>query len=112
MYQLIVLFRQPAHPQAFDAAYWNTHLPLAKKIPGLISLEVSKTLPGKDGPAKYYQMSVLTFADMDALKSAMKSSENAEAGANLMSFAKDIVEFYSAEKITPTILPLNVEERI
>lgn len=112
MYQLIALFHQPAHPQAFDAAYWNTHVPLAKKIPGLISLEVSKTLPGKEGPAQYYQMAVLTFADKDTFKTAMKSAENAEAGANLLSFAKDIVEFYSAEKFTPSTLPLNVEERI
>ncbi len=112
MYQLIALFRQPADPQAFDAAYWNRHVPLAKKIPGVISLDVSKTIPGREGPAKYYQIAVLTFADKDAFKSAMKSPENAEAGANLMSFAKDIVEFYSAEKFTPSTLPLNVEERI
>jgi uncharacterized protein (TIGR02118 family) len=112
MYQLIAFFRQPADPAAFDAAYWNTHVPLAKKIPGVISLDVSKTHPGKDGPSKYYQISVLSFADKNTFKAAMKSPENAEAGANLMSFAKDIVEFCTAEKVKPSILPLNVEERI
>ena len=112
MYQLIALFRQPTDPQVFDHSYWETHAPLAKKIPGVISLDVSKTLPGKDGPAKYYQMSVLSFADKDAFKTAMRSAENAEAGANLMTFAKDLVEFYTAEKVSSSPLPMNVEEKI
>ena len=99
MYQLVALFRQPSDPQAFDDAYWNTHVPLAKNIPGVVSLDVSKMLPGRDGPAKYYQMAVLSFADKDSFKTAMKSPENAEAGANLMSFAQGIVEFYTAEKL-------------
>ena len=98
MYQLVALFRQPSDSQAFEDAYWNTHVPLANKIPGVISLDVSKMLSGKDGPAKYYQMAVLNFADKDSFKTAMKSPENAEAGANLMTFAKDLVEFYTAEK--------------
>jgi len=99
MHQLVALFRQPPDPQAFDDAYWNTHVPLAKKIPGVVSLDVSKMLPGKDGPAKYYQMAVLSFADKDSFKTAMKSPENAEAGANLMSFAQGLVEFCAAEKV-------------
>lgn len=99
MYQLIALFRQPADATAFDRAYWEIHVPLAKKIPGVISLDVSKTVPGKDGPAKYYQMAVLSFRDREAFKTAMKSPENAEAGANLTTFAKDLVEFYTAEKV-------------
>jgi len=97
MTELIALFKQPADPVAFDKAYWETHIPLAKKIPNLISCEVSKFWPGKDGPAKYYQMAVLKFADKDSFKAAMKSAENAEAGANLMSFAKDLVEVYTAD---------------
>ena len=97
MYQLVALFRQPSDPPAFDDAYWNTHVPLAKKIPGVIHFGVSKFQPGKDGAPRYYQSAVLLFADKDSYKTAMKSPENAEAGANLMTFAKDIVEFYTAE---------------
>ncbi|HEY3296375.1 MAG TPA: EthD family reductase [bacterium] len=99
MYQLIALFKQPADPDAFERAYQREHLPLARKIPGVISIELSKFTPGKDGPARYYQMSVLTFADKDAFKTAMKSPENATAGANLQAFAADLVEFFTAEKV-------------
>jgi uncharacterized protein (TIGR02118 family) len=99
MIELIALFKQPTDPAAFDKAYWDTHIPLAKKIPNLISCEVSKFWPGRDGAGKYYQMALLKFADKDTFKAAMKSAENAEAGANLMSFAKDLVEFHTAEVV-------------
>lgn len=101
MYQLIALFRQPPDPQAFDRAYRQEHLPLARKIPAVISIEVSRIIPGRDGPARYYQMSVLTFPDKESYKTAMKSPENAAAGANLQTFAADLVEFYTAEKAAP-----------
>ena len=97
MYQLIAMFRHPADPAAFEQAYTESHLPLARKIPGLTSLTVSKFHPAKDGPAKYYQMAVLNFPDKDTFKMAMRSHENGEAGANLMEFARDIVEFYTTE---------------
>ena len=97
MYQLIALFRQPADPAAFDKAYWETHVPLAKKIPGLVYFGVSRFHAGKDGPARYYQMAALNFSDKDSFRAAMKSPENAEAGANLMTFAQDLVEIYTAE---------------
>ena len=112
MYQLIALFRPPADPSAFERAYWETHVPLAKKIPGVLSLDVSKIIPGRDGTSKYYQVAVLNFADKDSFKAAMKSDENAKAGENLMTFARDLVEFYSAEKVDHSMLPLNLEERI
>lgn len=99
MHQLFALFRQPADPAAFDRAYRETHLPLARKIPGLISLDVFKTLPAREGAAPFYQIAVLTFTDKDSFKTAMKSPENAAAGANLMGFAKDIVEFHSTESV-------------
>ena len=112
MYQLIALFHQPPDTVAFDRAYWETHVPLAKKIPGVVSLDVSKIIPGRDGTAKYYQIAVLNFADKDSFKTAMKSEENAAAGANLMTFARDLVEFFTAEKISPAPVHINVEERI
>ena len=101
MLQLIALFEHPEDPAAFDKAYWETHIPLAKKIPGLISCEVSKSLPGREGPAPFYQVAILTFPDKETFKAAMKSEENAAAGQNLMSFAKGLVEFTTAEKLNP-----------
>lgn len=86
--KLIALYKQPADPQAFDNAYFNTHVPLIKKVPGLQTIEVTRvtrTLAG-DG---LYLLAEMTFADNDALKAALKSPEMAEAGKNLNSFAAD-----------------------
>jgi uncharacterized protein (TIGR02118 family) len=99
MYQLIALFRTPADTLAFDSAYADLHLPLARKIPGLKSLAVSRFHPGKDEPGRYYQMAVLSFADREAFKAAMKSPENAEAGKNLEMIAPGLVEFFTAETL-------------
>ena len=35
MAKLIVLYKRPKDPKAFDAYYFSTHVPIAKKIPGL-----------------------------------------------------------------------------
>lgn len=40
--RLIALYRQPADPQAFDPAYFETHLPLIAKVPGLQKTAVSR----------------------------------------------------------------------
>ena len=99
MVHFVVLFRHPADPAAFDRAYWDTHVPLARQIPHLLDLEVVKIWPGKDGPSKYYQMATMKFADKESFRTAMKSPENAAAGANIMGFAADLIEFYTAETV-------------
>jgi uncharacterized protein (TIGR02118 family) len=99
MAKLIALYKQPADPAAFDAAYFDTHLPLIEKVPGLQSTTISRftrTLVG-DG---HYLMAEMHFADEAALKAAMKSPEMAAAGENLDGFAKGLysLSFASDEK--------------
>ena len=38
---LLALYKKPADAAAFDAHYFSRHIPLAKKIPGLSTYEVS-----------------------------------------------------------------------
>ena len=40
--RMVVIYRTPRDPAAFDAHYFNVHIPLARKLPGLRSYEVSK----------------------------------------------------------------------
>ena len=42
MAKLYAIYQQPTDPAAFDAYYFNKHVPLAKTIPGLRSYEVTK----------------------------------------------------------------------
>ena len=42
MATLLVLYKTPVDPAAFDAYYFETHIPIAKKIPGLTKYTVSR----------------------------------------------------------------------
>lgn len=87
MAKLIALYKQPEDVQAFEEAYFNTHLPLLNKVPGLektVLTRFTRTLVG-DG---YYLMAEMYFKDMDGLKFAMRSPEMGASGENLNSFAE------------------------
>lgn len=98
MVKLVALFSQPEDPQAFDQQYHETHLPLARRMPGLVRLEVNRftgTPTGEDAP--YYQMAELYFETAEAMHGAIASPEGRAAGANLMEFARGLVKFAFAE---------------
>ncbi|MFO0972093.1 MAG: EthD family reductase [Phycisphaerae bacterium] len=98
MVKLIAMYKQPDDPAAFDRAYFDTHMPLALQMPGLIKAEAAKVTgaPG-GGPAPYYMVSELWFADMAALNAAMGSPQGKAAAKNLMGFAAKVVSMCFAE---------------
>jgi|SRR4051812_38207608 uncharacterized protein (TIGR02118 family) len=89
MAKLIALYRKPADTAAFDAYYFNKHLPTAKKIPGLRSYEVSTgpiATPSSD--SQYHLVSMLEFDSLDAIQRALSSPQGQAAGADLANFAQ------------------------
>jgi uncharacterized protein (TIGR02118 family) len=101
--KLIALYKQPADTQAFDDAYFNSHMPLMNKVPGLertVITRFTRTIMG-DG---LYMMAEMYFTDEGALKGAMRSPEMAAAGENLNSFASGLVTLmYGQEEERPII---------
>src|SRR5689334_1079092 len=87
--KLVALYKQPSDPEAFDSAYFNTHIPLIKKLPGLQKTVITRFTRSIMGDA-YYLMAEMHFADEGTLKAAMKSAEMATAGENLDGFAKGL----------------------
>jgi len=87
MAQVLVLYNTPADPAAFDRYYRDTHIPLAKKIPGLRSYSIN------DGPvqalagASPHLIAILTFDSMAAVNAALNSPEGQAAAADLPNFA-------------------------
>jgi uncharacterized protein (TIGR02118 family) len=95
--KLIALYKQPPEAQNFEQAYFNTHLPLLRKVPGLQKAEITRftrTLTGEG----FYMMAEMYFFDQNALKTAMKSPEMAAAGENLNSFAEGLVTLMYGEE--------------
>lgn len=99
--KLIALYKQPADPASFDQAYFNTHLPLLARVPGLEKTVVTRFTRSLSGEA-FYLMAEMSFSNKDALKAAMKSPEMAAAGENLNSFAEGLVSMlYGEEEPVP-----------
>jgi len=91
MVKLIALYKTPADIEQFEKHYFEVHMPLVEKIPGLIKTELSKLsgLPGQE--SKFYMMAEMYFDNMDRLNEGMASQEGKAAGRDLMSFAKEYV---------------------
>jgi uncharacterized protein (TIGR02118 family) len=87
MPQLLVLYNTPADPAAFDRYYQQTHIPLAKKIPGLRSYVIS------NGPVQAlagiapHLIAILHFDSLADLNAALASPESEAAAADLSNFA-------------------------
>jgi uncharacterized protein (TIGR02118 family) len=93
MTKLMVLYRKPADATAFDAYYVDTHVPIAKKIPGLERYEVSDgAVAGANGLAGYHLVATLQFESLESLHQAMESPEGLAAAADLPNFAQAGVE--------------------
>lgn len=88
--KLIAIYKRPEDPEAFDQAYFNTHIPLLKKVPGLQKTTITRikrSLIGDD----VYIIAEMSFSDEASYKAAMKSPEMAAASENLNGFASGLV---------------------
>ncbi|MGF1507571.1 MAG: EthD family reductase [Chloroflexi bacterium] len=93
--KLVAIYSQPEDPEAFDKAYFDTHLPLIEKVPGLQKTVITRFDRTFAGP-ELYLMAEMYFADKDALKAAMTSPEMVAAGENLDSFAQGMYSLLRA----------------
>jgi uncharacterized protein (TIGR02118 family) len=85
---LLVLYKTPKDPAAFDRYYAEKHIGLAKKIPGLKSYRISKGSVGTPaGPSGIHLVATLTFDSVAALQAGLGSPEGAAAGGDVANFA-------------------------
>ncbi len=98
MVKLIALYARPADPAAFDRHYRQTHLPLVQAWPGLRRLEVARVvgMPG-GGEPPYYLIAEMSFDDMDALRSALRSPQGRAAADDVQRFAAGLVTLLYAQ---------------
>jgi uncharacterized protein (TIGR02118 family) len=85
---LLALYRTPKDKAAFDRYYHETHVPLAKKIPGLRRYEISDgTVAGPEGPSNVHLVALLHFDSVDAIKAAIGTPDGQAAAGDLSNFA-------------------------
>jgi uncharacterized protein (TIGR02118 family) len=88
MAKLVVMYRTPKDAGAFDKHYSEVHTPLAKKIPGLEKLVLSRgPIMTPAGPSPFHLIATLHFPDMGALQKALSTTEGQAAAADVGTFA-------------------------
>jgi uncharacterized protein (TIGR02118 family) len=88
MAELVVIYKTPKDAAAFDKHYAETHIPLAKKIPGLRKYQISNgSVASPAGPSDAYLIAILTFDSAAAIQAAFGSPEGQAAAGDLGKFA-------------------------
>lgn len=98
MAKLIALYKQPEDKAAFDEHYYNVHVPITKKIPGLREIKVTKFTGTPMGTEpSYYLMCEMRYDSLEDLQKGMRSEEGKASGKDLMKFAGKLVTLMIGE---------------
>lgn len=93
MASLVVMYKTPTDTAAFDKHYFEKHIPIAKKIPGLRKYEISRgPVVTPAGPSGFHLIATLRFDSLAAVQQAFASPEGQAAGADVANFATGGVE--------------------
>ena len=99
MVKLIAFYKHPENKEAFDEHYFNVHVPITEKIPGLRKMKVTKgTGSPMGGEAKYYLICEMYYDSSEALKAGLRSEEGKASGKDVMGFAGNLVSFMIGEE--------------
>ena len=88
MAELVVLYKTPKDAAAFDKHYAETHIPLAKKLPGLKKYAVSTgAVASPAGPSGVHLVAILSFDSVGDIQKAFGSEAGQAAGGDVAKFA-------------------------
>ncbi len=87
MVRLLVLYEQPTDLKAFDEHYFEVHVPLVKRLPGLRRYTVSQDLSRIRGSASYHLVAELDWDDMASLREDLSSPLGEETARDLEQLA-------------------------
>lgn len=99
MAKLYAMYKHPTDAAAFNRYYYGVHAPLAKKIPGLQTYEVTRgaIASAGGGSAPYHLIASLSFPSVVAINAALVSPQGQAAAADLGNFATGGVDLYIAD---------------
>ena len=88
MHCLTVTYPHPRDPAHFKAYYEQTHVPLAKQLPGLISCSFAYPDPLGPGPAPFCIFQAW-FKDAAAMGAGLQSAIGAKVAADVPNYSPD-----------------------
>ncbi len=90
MISLFVLYQKPQNEETFLDYYRHHHVPLAKTMPGLLSLDWGFPRVVSD-QADWYLVAEMRFQDREKMHAALNSSEGQAASRDVETFAAGLV---------------------
>jgi uncharacterized protein (TIGR02118 family) len=88
MSKMVFIYAKPADPAAFEDHYFNTHIPLAKQLPGLRKYTVSRgPIVGRVTGPTPHMIATLYFATMEEMREAFSSEIGKACAADRRLFA-------------------------
>jgi uncharacterized protein (TIGR02118 family) len=74
MAQMIVIYKTPKNPAAFDRHYFEVHIPLARQLPGLRKLETNRgPIISLYGASDVHLVATLHFDSLSDINAAFMS---------------------------------------
>lgn len=80
--RFVVMWETPSDPEAFDRHYRETHIPIARKLPGLRRYTLGRDISSVRGEP-YYMVADLEWDSIDELRAAFASEEGRATGADV-----------------------------
>ena len=109
MIRLTVLYGHPQDPAEFDRYYREVHLPLARKMEGLLGWTIGKCASVADGEKPAYYMIVGLYAESrEAMEAILASPQGRATVDDVSNFATGGATFiYNDEEV---LLPVSLTE--
>jgi uncharacterized protein (TIGR02118 family) len=90
MARMITIFTKPNDVTAFERHYFESHVPLAKKLPGLRKYEVSTgPIATRGGVSDFHLVSMLHFDSLETMKEAFASPQGQACAKDRRALAPD-----------------------
>ena len=87
MYKLMALYGPPADPDHFRSYYENTHVPLARTMPGLLSDRYTFAVEALGAPSPWFCVFEGEFADKASFEAALASEAGQKTAADIANYA-------------------------
>lgn len=88
MHRIAVLYPPQPDPEAFKAYYVATHIPLARKLPGLLAMRYTFDVQALGGNSPYFCVFEADFSDAAAMGAALSSPEGQAVAADGPNYAR------------------------
>lgn len=89
MAKMIVMYETPKDKEGFESYYFNSHIPLAEKLPNVKSSSINRVVNVQNSDLNLYLIAEIEFENVEDLQEALRSEEGKKVTDDL----KNILPF-------------------